>query len=442
MQSICVFNFIMLCFLLIIYEADAADATANYNDYPDEPVADETINTDENNPVEDDDQDKNEPVNDENGNDVQDGVQNTNEQTNGVADDAEDDVPGANEPTEGEEKENEAQNDVSGDNSVQIQDAAKDAMIKNMDTFPKEGAAPLDKTYLVPSFNLSAAEKEKFKIWPDAKVPYFIDNLSYDKVLRDKIRGYLDHAHSRTNIDFHELFEPPTDENERWVFFVNRRGQLDCKDYSTKSFTNKGVQKVTVGYDCLKHGGHMAAIVLALLGVPPQHNSPDRDKFITIHEKNILPEKLIFFKKLNNDDWLFHDFPYDHISAGNYPSHKYTANGSPTVEIRYDTYEKRHPFQVVHDIVNAEEPKDYSPLDIHKIASLYNDIIFSKDKKRLKLEDCKALYKPGIGFVNKKLTTKKEIPERPKPVQYFSSPKKLQALNDIYGEQLSSLESY
>ncbi|XP_063529623.1 seminal metalloprotease 1-like [Cydia strobilella] len=199
----------------------------------------------------------------------------------------------------------------------------------------------LDKTYKTPpAFKLSTAEIKKLKIWAEAKVPYFIDEFSYDKVLRDKIRAHLDYAKRRTNIDFHELTEPPKDENERWVFFVNRRGQLDCKDYSTKSFTNSGVQKVTVGYDCLRlrHGGPMAAIVLALLGVPPQHNSPDCREFITIYGSNILPEKSSLFKLLENDEWLFHDFHYDYNSAGHYPAHKYTANGERTIDVRSDKY--------------------------------------------------------------------------------------------------------
>ncbi|XP_063358742.1 uncharacterized protein LOC134648191 [Cydia amplana] len=298
-------------------------------------------------PVEDDDQSNNEPIDDESQNNLQDDIQDANEQMDGV--DVQGDDPDANDPID--EDENEGKVDEPGEDEKRnvnytgvpdntVKHGENGDMIKNIDMHDLTNEnqnemrpTSLDKTYQIPAFKLSLAEMKKFKMWPEAKVPYFIDEFSYDKVLRDKIRGYLDYAQRRTNIEFDELTEPPKDENERWVFFVNRRGQLDCKDYSTKSFTNSGVQKVTVGYDCLRHGGPMAAIVLALLGVPPQHNSPDCRKYITVYGSNILPDKSGLFKLLGNDEWLFHDFHYDYNSAGHYPAHKYTANGDRTIDI-------------------------------------------------------------------------------------------------------------
>lgn len=47
-------------------------------------------------------------------------------------------------------------------------------------------------------------------------------------------------------------------------------------------------QKVILGYDCLMTGGELAEAVLALVGVPPQHNSPNRDKYIKIMDDNII----------------------------------------------------------------------------------------------------------------------------------------------------------
>ncbi|XP_063375848.1 uncharacterized protein LOC134663410 [Cydia fagiglandana] len=396
-----------------------------------EAVADETTNADTiDEPVEDDDQGNNEPIDDENENNLQGDTQDANEQMDGV--DAQGDDPDENSPIDEEEKEHVGQNDEPGEGEESLN------KIQDNDVQPGEQADTLKNLDQISAFKLNKVEIEKFKIWPEAKVLYFIDEFSYDKGLRDKIRSYLDYTQRRTYIHFHELTEPPKDENERWVFFVNRRGQLDCKDYSTKSFTNSGVQKVTVGYDCLRHEGPMAAIVLALLGVPPQHNSPDRDKFITVATEHILPEKSGLFKLLTNDEWLFHDFPYDYNSAGHYPAHKYTANGDRTIDIRSDKY--RRDFPHFDNIINTEEPKDYSPGDIKKIASLYNNIIF-ETIKALKLEDCKALYRPRPGFENTRLAQLKDVPKRPKPKQYLFAVKKLYAYKDYYGETLSSLES-
>lgn len=40
-------------------------------------------------------------------------------------------------------------------------------------------------------------------------------------------------------------------------------------------------------------GGELAEAVLAIAGVPNQHNSPNRDFFITIVEENIMPGKIL-----------------------------------------------------------------------------------------------------------------------------------------------------
>lgn len=47
-------------------------------------------------------------------------------------------------------------------------------------------------------------------------------------------------------------------------------------------------QKVVLGYECLEHE-NLPSIVLSIVGVPPQHNAPNRNEFIKIHEDNILP---------------------------------------------------------------------------------------------------------------------------------------------------------
>lgn len=54
-------------------------------------------------------------------------------------------------------------------------------------------------------------------------------------------------VNSVTSVNFLELPNPPKDEESRWVFFINRRGLLDCADHSTKNFTTRGVQ---VCYEC------------------------------------------------------------------------------------------------------------------------------------------------------------------------------------------------
>ncbi|XP_063618044.1 uncharacterized protein LOC134790951 [Cydia splendana] len=258
----------------------------------------------------------------------------------------------------------------------------------------------------LPGLKLSSSDIIKFQIWPEAKIPFFIDEFSYDKVLREKIRGYLENAKTLTGLNFVELASPPDDENERWVFFINRRGQLDCKDYSTKSFTNSGVQKVIIGYDCLQNNGPMAAIVLALAGVPPQHNAPNRDQFINISLESILPEKRGYFKRLDEKDWLFHELDYDYYSVGHYPSHKYTADGYPTLT----AFTKRKVLYMRHD-----EKDTYSSIDIQKIRLLYNNILRNLPRTDMKIEICKKLNRPLPGFPNTKLKSQSSKIKMRKP---------------------------
>ncbi|XP_047987405.1 zinc metalloproteinase nas-13-like isoform X2 [Leguminivora glycinivorella] len=260
----------------------------------------------------------------------------------------------------------------------------------NENIFHEDSKYDVKKLAELPGFKLNSSDIIKFKLWPEAKIPFFIDEFSYDKFLHEKIRGYLENAKTLTGLNFEELASPPEDENARWVFFVNRRGQLDCKDYSTKSFTNSGVQKVIIGYDCLRNNGPMAAIVLALVGVPPQHNAPNRDQVVNISMESILPEKRGLFKRLDDDDWLFHDLDYDYYSIGHYPSHKYTANGYPTIT----SFAKKKVLYMKHD-----EKDTYSNVDIQKIRLLYNNILRILPRNTTKVELCKKLPQPS----NKKL---------------------------------------
>ncbi|XP_061706907.1 zinc metalloproteinase nas-8-like [Cydia pomonella] len=282
----------------------------------------------------------------------------------------------------------------------------------------------------LPGFKLSSSDIVKFKIWPEAKIPFFIDEFSYDKVLQEKIRGYLENARTLTGLNFVELASPPDDENERWVFFINRRGQLDCKDYSTKSFTNSGVQKVIIGYDCLQNNGPMAAIVLALAGVPPQHNAPNRDQYINVSMESILPEKRGLFKRLDDKDWVFHDLDYDYYSVGHYPSHKYTANGYATMT----AFTKKKVLYMRHD-----EKDTYSSIDIQKIRLLYNNILRNLPRKDMKLEICKKLNQPHPSFPNMRLKSKSSIIEMTEPKKTLAEERKLM---EPYYAILSSLEDY
>ncbi|CAG4973108.1 unnamed protein product [Colias eurytheme] len=254
-------------------------------------------------------------------------------------------------------------------------------------------------------FDLDQDEMNKFHIWPLGVIPYYIDDYSFDKVLRDTIRAFLDHTGRITGLRFLELLQPPED-GSRWVFFINRQGLLGCQDHPFNNFTNEGVQKVVLGYDCLKSENGMGEIILSLVGVPPQHNAPNRDNFIKIKKDNIMPDKLKLFKILRDDEWLFHDIEYDFKSVGHYDSHKYTVNGAATILPQDATLD-----------MEIGPGKCFSYRDIQKIKMLYNFII-SKHKDNARLPECLKIFSPGPKFKSYKPKKKDAIAPRKKPNKY------------------------
>ncbi|XP_045515632.1 uncharacterized protein LOC123708789 isoform X2 [Pieris brassicae] len=220
-----------------------------------------------------------------------------------------------------------------------------------------------------------------------------------------------------TGLQFLELPSPPKDDS-RWVFFINRQGVLECINQSFHSFTNDGVQKVLLGYDCIINYG-MMEVLLMLVGVPPQHNSPDRDDFIETKMNNVIPNKKYLFKKFKDDEWLFHDLEYDFKSAGHYDSHKFTVNGRATLIPKDDSKSN----------LEIGFKKDFSSIDIKKIKMVYNFI--SKKTARAHLPQCSKMFNPGSNFSNYRENRLTEGKPRNKPNKYLGLPKEAPEGDDV-----------
>ncbi|XP_075991970.1 zinc metalloproteinase nas-12-like [Anticarsia gemmatalis] len=254
-------------------------------------------------------------------------------------------------------------------------------------------------------FDLDANEVKKLKIWRDGVIPYYIDAVSFtDKPIRDMIRSFLNNVNAATSLSFTELPRPPTNWSDtRWVFFVNRAGLLDCADHSVSNMTMEGVQRIVLGYHCLTMGAELADAVLAIAGVPAQHNAPNRDQFIKVNQENIIPEKKYLFKKLKDNEWLFHGIDYDYKSAGHFPSHRHSINGRATIEIKKPS---KKPILL--------EPKKLSHKDVLKINMLYNYL--TRANRQGNVPGCSKLFKLGKA-VDESQTLK--IQARPKPGKYL-----------------------
>ncbi|CAH0726445.1 unnamed protein product, partial [Brenthis ino] len=228
------------------------------------------------------------------------------------------------------------------------------------------------------------------------------------KVLRDKIRLELEFINKVTGLRFLEIPQPPEDDKSRWVFFINRKGLQGCVDLAFNNFTTEGVQRVVLGYDCLSDG-NLAGIVLAIVGVPPQHNAPNRDEHIKLHKENILPDKLYLFEILKDDEWLFHDMQYDTHSAGHYLPHQYTSNGAATITM-LESKRLTPGFQI-------NSGKKLSSIDIKKIKSLYNYISRQRESPK-QVPGCEKLFQPGSNISNFEVAPPKIKPLK-KPSKYL-----------------------
>ncbi|KAJ8729635.1 hypothetical protein PYW08_001216 [Mythimna loreyi] len=277
----------------------------------------------------------------------------------------------------------------------------------------KDSKGVLDNVETEPGFILENDEIEKLKLWKKGIIPYYIDNISYsDKILRDQIRQFLNTVNSLTMLRFVELPSPPADEETRYVFFVNRRAQLGCFDQTALEFTNRGVQQVHLGYDCFD--GELARAVLAIAGVPPQHNAPNRDNFIEIIFENIMPENRKLFEKMANDEWLFGCDSYDYQSATHYNNHQYSVNGKATIEIA-----RERGLQDGH----LGENNKFTISDIMKLRMLYNYIV-TKDDEQLPL--CKKLFRKGLHFDSSVSEEEEDVivpPREPPRCHMFNKPK-------------------
>ncbi|XP_053606664.1 uncharacterized protein LOC128673077 isoform X2 [Plodia interpunctella] len=275
------------------------------------------------------------------------------------------------------------------------------------DTPKIETESHLDKD--VTGYDFTDQEIEKLKLWPRGIIPFYIDTVSYDKVFRDKIRVFLEKVNGLASLQFLELHSPPADDETRFIMFMNRAERNDALDYSPSYFSTRGPQRVRLQYDCFTNGDIYAAI-LAVVGVPPQHCAPNRDNHIQIKEENILPEKLSAFKKINDDEWLFHDIMYDFMSAGHFDSHKYTKNGLATVEAKVKDAE-----------LIPHTKNEFSPKDILKMRYLYNYI--GNTEAPVRQLDCNRMFKPGSKF-NSFAPSKGKLKRSPrvKPNRYLGLP--------------------
>ncbi|KAL0894517.1 hypothetical protein ABMA27_013098 [Loxostege sticticalis] len=270
----------------------------------------------------------------------------------------------------------------------------------------QEGTSVMALQAIEPGYDLSDEEIKKLKLWPKGIIHYYIDTVSFDKVLRDRIRSYLDVFSGLTGVHFIEMHNLLSEEvQSRWVLFINRIGLLKCAD--SVNITDTGVQRVVLGYDCISQRGELGDVALAIVGVPPQHNAPDRDDYITVHMENVKPGKEHLFKKLSHSEWLFQNLNYDFSSVSHFHYHEHSVNGKATIVPKKSV------------TVQVGESEGLSYTDVLKVRMLYNYISRNKHSSAT-AQECHQIFRPGANF--KKYKPKEnDVQPREKPLEYLEA---------------------
>ncbi|XP_014294037.2 zinc metalloproteinase nas-15 [Halyomorpha halys] len=96
-----------------------------------------------------------------------------------------------------------------------------------------------------------------------------------------------------------------------------------------------GGQVVNLGRRCVQHGV-AAHELLHALGFHHQQSAADRDKYVTIHWKNIRRGAERNFKRYGHGSITDLGVGYDYDSVMHYSTHAFTKNGKPTIVPKED----------------------------------------------------------------------------------------------------------
>ncbi|GAU99171.1 hypothetical protein RvY_10207 [Ramazzottius varieornatus] len=141
-------------------------------------------------------------------------------------------------------------------------------------------------------------------LWPNAMVPY---KLSKSVQNFDSKNNTILHAMEEIEAASCIHFMPRTTEDD----FVELSAGFDCAGPTGRQGKAQ-VMQLMVPF-CLERK-KMLRQLLHLLGLPNEHQRPDRDSSITVNWDNISPLDAPLFAKLNKTDLPLEEMPYDYNS--------------------------------------------------------------------------------------------------------------------------------
>jgi hypothetical protein len=154
--------------------------------------------------------------------------------------------------------------------------------------------------------------------WSGGKVPYEIDSAMPGK---ERVKTAIKHWQDKTPFQFVERTSANQHLYPDYIRFEARDG---CWSSVGKQ---SGKQIISLGAGC----GTGAAIheIGHAIGLWHEQSREDRNKFVTIHEANVIPKNLHNFKQhISDGDDLG---KYDYESIMHYPSKAFSKNGQDTI---------------------------------------------------------------------------------------------------------------
>merc|ERR1712168_1575663 len=201
-----------------------------------------------------------------------------------------------------------------------------------------------------------AATPEYYKKWPKEQeqvvVPYKISQY-FDGDERKIIAKGMWRFHEETCIRFRD-YNPSTDTNFLHIFPGD-----GCWSYVGKQWGQLTEQPLSLGYGC-KRTGTVIHELMHAVGFHHEHNRPDRDDYVTIHEHNVQEDDKYNFDK--EEDAKTFGSKYDFCSVMHYSSKAFSK------------YRREH---TITAKVNAECSKnfgrkgDFSDTDVRELNSFY-----------------------------------------------------------------------
>ncbi|XP_031350573.1 zinc metalloproteinase nas-8-like [Photinus pyralis] len=186
--------------------------------------------------------------------------------------------------------------------------------------------------------------------WPNGQICYTI-SPSYNQSQADIIRSTIASGFSGTCAQWKECH---TCCNGDYINITY------SNDHGCESAVGRwgGQQILNFQSSCFDRGT-MLHEMLHAVGFRHQHNSPDRDDYITINRENLKDGSTTVLKKYTSSEVTNFGLPYDYCSVSHYSMFASSKNGKPTIVPKFPT------------TCELGTATDLSPIDKKKINLMY-----------------------------------------------------------------------